>query len=90
MPKKPATGREAVFRGKTTGYRVQGVLTQRGAIAFNVARKELARFYTAVTGRAIANVSDADVIEYLARGVSNTEAYLRKLDPESGKVKAAS
>lgn len=76
MAKKPTTGREAVFRGKVDGYRVQGVLTKRGGQMFNAARKELAAIHTKATGRIIETVSDADVIEFLSRGQAETERYL--------------
>jgi hypothetical protein len=71
-PTKPATGRESLFRGKTGGDRVQGVLTPIGSGRFESARVRLAR----IAGREPERVSDADVIEYLARGEEDTRRVL--------------
>jgi hypothetical protein len=79
MPRKPKTGREAVFRGKVNGYRVQGVLTKNGGKQFNAAREQLSSVYKQETGRELATVSDADVIEFLARGTKGTREYLREM-----------
>jgi hypothetical protein len=79
MAKRPATGRDAVFRGKVDGYRVQGVLTKKGGREFEDARKALALLYEAVTGQRLEHVSDADVIEAMARGVEGTREYLKQL-----------
>lgn len=75
--RKPKTGREAVFRGKVNGYRVQGVLTKNGGKGFDVARQQLASVYHQETGRELSTVSDADVIEFLVLGTRETRKYLR-------------
>jgi hypothetical protein len=67
-----ATGRASVFRNKKGGDRVQGTLTRRGSQRFAQARGALAL----MTERPVTTISDADVIEYLARGAKNTRAYL--------------
>lgn len=72
----PATGRASIFRGKANGVRVQGILTREGGKQFEAARGELAALYRAIKGVKPTVVSDADVIEFLARGQANTEAYL--------------
>lgn len=61
-----------MFRGKRGGMRVQGVLTPFGGQAFEKARKKLAR----LVKRTPDKVSDADVIEYLARGEFETKLML--------------
>lgn len=78
MPRRPTTGREAVFRGKVEGYRVQGVLTKKGGQAFEAERKKLAAFYSEVTGKVLETVSDADVIEFMARGKMETRDELAR------------
>jgi hypothetical protein len=65
-----SAGRASLFRDKSRGDRVQGVLTADGSKHFEKHRKALAK----LAGRK--TVSDADVIEYLARGEENTRAYL--------------
>lgn len=57
-------GRASIFRNKRGGKRVQGLLTKVGADAFRSQRRILAT----LTKRRVRDVSDADVIEYLARG----------------------
>jgi len=60
-------------------YRVQGDLTRVGGIAFEAQRAALGRFFAGVTGEAFPRApSDADVIEYLARGEAATREYLEK------------
>jgi hypothetical protein len=71
MPKH-AGGRPSIFRNKGGGARYQGVLTRHGSDAFERRRRELA----AIAARPIRGVTDADVIEFLARGRENTVAYL--------------
>lgn len=68
----PATGRESLFRGKKGGDRVQGVLTPRGSRRFEAARARLGR----LINKDPEKVSDADVIEYLARGDEETKKVL--------------
>jgi len=71
-PPKPATGRESLFRGKRGGDRVQGVLTPVGSRRFEAARARLGR----LAGKESERVSDADVIEFLARGEEETRKIL--------------
>jgi hypothetical protein len=71
-PKGPATGRQSIFRDKIGGDRVQGVITPAGSRRFEIARSKLAK----LAGREVEQVSDADVIEFLARGEANTREYL--------------
>lgn len=52
-------GSKSIYQGKTT--RVQGVLTDDGATAFELARKVLANEHGVDTA------SDGDTIEFLAR-----------------------
>lgn len=68
----PATGRESLFRGKKGGDRVQGVLTPAGSRRFEQARARLGR----MIGKDAEKVSDADVIEFLARGDEETRKVL--------------
>lgn len=68
-------GSGSIFRGKVKDdprYRVQGVLTPAGRTAFESAAKRLAALYRRLTGTGRAAVSDADTIEYLARGEAET------------------
>lgn len=69
-------GRVSVFRGKDNGVRIQGVLTKEGGKAFERQRENLARLYTRVVGHAPTSISDADVVEFLARGEGETRRYL--------------
>jgi hypothetical protein len=66
VPRRKAdiTGRASIYRDKRGGDRVQGVITKTGSHAFEDARKRLAR----IVRRATDQISDADVIEWLARG----------------------
>lgn len=72
-------GRESIFRGKVPDNRVQGQLTPKGQQAFDVAREQLLRLYHSVMGHKPSTVSDADTIEFLARGPAETRVYLREL-----------
>lgn len=65
-------GRASIFREKIGGDRVQGLITPIGSVRFEHARIRLAKLAT----REREHVSDADVIEYLARGEENTRVYL--------------
>lgn len=67
-------GRASIFRGKQGGARLQGVITKAGSNRFEQARKRLAR----LAGRDVEEVSDADTIEYLARGEAETLKVLRE------------
>jgi hypothetical protein len=51
-------------------------MTPAGLKAFEQARRELGKLYAAVTGRTIAQVSDGDTVEFLARGAEETRKYL--------------
>jgi cobalamin biosynthesis protein CobD/CbiB len=72
MAKLPVTGRESLFRGKAGGDRVQGVITPIGSRRFEAARARLGR----MVGRDAERVSDADVIEFLARGEEESRKVL--------------
>jgi len=76
----PSTGRASIFRNKDRKFRVQAIMSKDGYTAFNVARRKLA----ALVGWKVAKVSDADVIEYLARGEEATRIYVSWLE---GQVK---
>ena len=66
------SGRKSIFRNKAGGDRVQGIITRIGSQRFEEARHRLA----VVARRLVSNVSDADVVEFLARGEKNTRDYL--------------
>lgn len=66
------TGRRSIFRGKAV--RVQGWLTKVGKRDFEYARGQLAL----VVGWKANEVSDADTVEFLARGEAETRKYLKK------------
>lgn len=72
-------GRWSIFRDKTNGKRVQGVLTSDGGKEFEMNRGRLTLLYREILGRVPATVSDADVIEFLARGEDKTRRYLKDL-----------
>ncbi len=73
MTVKPsARGRPSIFRNKQGGSRVHGVLTPIGSRRFEHARQRLAR----LVSRDPEQVSDADVVEFLARGDDATRKYL--------------
>ena len=72
MPGKRKFGRKSIFRDKEGGGRVQGDLTLVGLLCFERARVRLAR----IAVRKVPQVSDADVIEYLARGEQKTRDYV--------------
>ena len=65
-------GRPSIFPNKKGG-RVQGGLTDVGSKQFNVARGRLAD----LAGWKVKDVTDADTIEYLARGHEETKRYLQ-------------
>jgi hypothetical protein len=71
-------GRKSVFRdkmidGKLTGGRIHGVLSSRGRERFEAHRDKLG----AIAIRPSSAVSDGDVVEYLARGVTETRRALK-------------
>ena len=63
-------GRRAIF-DLPKSKRYQGVISKPGSVKFEAARKRLSKL-AAWPG----SVSDADVIEYLARGEEATAKYL--------------
>jgi|SoimicmetaTmtLPB_FD_contig_31_35061119_length_384_multi_3_in_0_out_0_1 hypothetical protein len=63
-PAPASMGRASIYRGKKGGDRVQGILTRDGSRLFQMRRKRLA----SLTRRPMQQVSDADVIEWMARG----------------------
>jgi len=67
-----ARGRPSIFRNKEGGARVHGVLTPIGSRRFEQARLRLARLAV----RDPEQISDADVVEFLARGDEATRRYL--------------
>jgi hypothetical protein len=81
---KGQMGRDAVFRGKNDGVRVQGVLTKAGGDAFEMRRVELLTMFEQIIGRPPTNVSDADTIEFMAVGERATRKRLLELRQELG------
>jgi hypothetical protein len=81
-------GRWSIFRPKINDadHRYQGWLTDFGRMRFEQAREELSRLFWSVFGRDAVSTSDADTIEYLARGRSDTLKYLRRLAREEAKA----
>lgn len=71
--------RVGIFRDKDAEYRVQGILSKRGYQAFEWARQQLQALYRSVMGVAPTVVSDADTIEFMARGEQDTTRYLEQL-----------
>lgn len=69
----PTTGRVSIFRNKNRKNRVQGLMSDVGKREFELARKRLAR----LAGWQSTKVSDADTVEYLARGHEATRVYLK-------------
>lgn len=72
-------GRFSIFGDKSTGRDIHGIISYMGAIAFKRAEKRLSAVYEDVMGRKPASVSEADVVEYLARGEAETRLALNKL-----------
>jgi hypothetical protein len=79
--KRGVMGRNSIFRPKPKDidHRVQGLLTEIGRIAFEQHRKDLDALFFKVMKRKAASVSDADVIEYLARTPIESLKYLNKM-----------
>lgn len=69
---------ETVTGGKKSerGDRLQGEITREGSRAFEIARVRLAKLVLEVMRYSPAVVSDADTIEFLARGEAATRRYL--------------
>lgn len=63
------TGRPAIYRNKNA-KNIHGMITKEGAAAFKQARKAIAK----VVDWPVKRVSDADVMEFLARGFTSTES----------------
>lgn len=66
-------GRPSIFRDKVGGQRVQAIISKAGAKRFEKARKRLAK----LAKWQPAQISDADVVEFLARGEADTLAYMK-------------
>lgn len=81
-------GRWSIFRDKVkdVDHRVQGILSDIGRSSFERQREQLGRLYQAVMGRAATTVSDADTIEFLARGELDTRHYLKTLQMNERRV----
>jgi hypothetical protein len=67
-------GRTSIFRDKAGGDRVQGNITAAGSVRFEQARRRLAK----LAGCEYEDVSDADTIEFLARGEGETIKALQQ------------
>jgi hypothetical protein len=67
-------GRPSIFRDKQGGKRIMAIISQVGALQFETARRRLALLANWPPAR----VSDADVVEYLARGHDATRVYLKE------------
>ena len=65
-------GRVSIF--EKNGPKVQGIISLEGARRFELARTRLAQ----LAGWQERTVSDADTIEFLARGEHNAVAYLKQ------------
>ena len=74
MAKRRADSNRAIFGPKDSSRTRPAAMTKEGYAAFEVARARLAR----LAGRRDARVSDADVIEAMARGWPETVAYLKR------------
>lgn len=70
-PKPKIFNRPSIFKHKEV--RVQGMISKAGAECFEVRRKQLAK----LSGWDAKKISDADTIEYLARGEISTKLYLK-------------
>lgn len=84
-------GRGSIFRDKVkdADHRVQGILTRPGLKHFEEQRKALGALYKAVMEREAVTVSDADTIEYLARGQLETRKYLFELRAGEKRIQRA-
>ena len=70
-------GRWSIFPDTNGGQRFQGVLTKEGGREFEKQRKRLRLVCREVMGRAPTRVSDANTVEFLARGELPTRTYLK-------------
>lgn len=66
-------GHPAIFRGKDRTKPLRAFLTEIGKAKIEEARKRLAK----LAKWKVSDVSNGDVVEYLARGEQETIAYLR-------------
>lgn len=71
MAEQKTSHRPSIFKNKQV--RVQGVISTMGSTCFEQRRKQLAK----LSGWDAKKISDADVIEYLARGDVSTKLYLK-------------
>jgi hypothetical protein len=71
-------GHPSMFRDKADGVWINGRITKAGARAFDRARRRAAGLYEQVHGHEPSGVSDADTIEFLARGPEATRLSLEK------------
>lgn len=78
--KRGVMGRWSIFRPKVNDreHRVQGILTDDGLQAFEAARARLGQLYRNIFERDAVTLSDADTIDFLARGELATVKYLRR------------
>lgn len=68
-------GRPKIFKvNSNPGDRVQGILTPKGSVQFEAARRRLAK----LAAWEYEDVGDADVIEFLARGETATREHLER------------
>ncbi len=69
-------GRASIFTnpdGRPKVDRVNGVITAAGSVRFELHRKQLGK----LVGLDPEQVSDADVVEYMARGEAESRKYLK-------------
>ena len=67
-----------MFRGKQGGKRYQGNLTKIGSREFETMRRRAQILFHAVTGFEV-KASDADTIEFLARGEADAKDYWERM-----------
>ncbi len=80
MTPAPQTGRPSLFRNKDRLRRRTGYLSKDGHTRFDAAKRRIA----GIVKWAVADISDSDVVEFLARGEAASVAYWR----ETGIVKS--
>lgn len=67
-------GRPSIFPGKDYAHPRKIRMTPEGAAQMNLARTRLAN----LVGWKVVDVSDSDVVEFLARGEAKSIAYLER------------
>ena len=72
-PQSKRGGRPTIFGSRDGGARVAGVITARGSVRFEYARRELAK----IAGWEVEQVSDSDVVEFLTLGEKGTREFLK-------------